>query len=98
MIRVEMPAHLRTLAKVDGEVQVEIAGQATIRSVLDALEASYPALLGTIRDQVSGQRRPFLRFFVCLEDWSHDSMDAPLPATIVGGLEPLIVLGAIAGG
>jgi molybdopterin synthase sulfur carrier subunit len=98
MIRVEMPAHLRTLAKVDGEVQVEIAGQATICSVLDALEASYPALLGTIRDQVSGQRRPFLRFFVCSEDWSHDSMDTPLPAAVVGGSEPLIVLGAIAGG
>ena len=93
-----MPAHLRTLAKVDGEVQVEIAGQATIRSILDALEARYPALLGTIRDQVSGQRRPFLRFFVCSEDWSHDSMDTPLPQAVVGGLEPLIVLGAIAGG
>ena len=93
-----MPAHLRTLAKVEGEVQVEIAGPATIRLVLDALEARYPALLGTIRDQVSGQRRPFLRFFVCSEDWSHDSMDTLLPEAVVGGLEPLIVLGAIAGG
>jgi molybdopterin synthase sulfur carrier subunit len=98
MIRVELPQHLRTLAKVGREVEVEINGQATLRSVLDALEASYPMLRGTIRDHVTQQRRPFLRFFACEEDLSHESPDAPLPDAIVSGKEPLVVLGAIAGG
>jgi len=98
MIRVELPSHLRTLAKVDGEVQLDVQGQVTLRSVLDALEARYPMLRGTIRDQVSGQRRPFLRFFACGEDLSHESPDAPLPDAVVSGAEPLLVLGAIAGG
>jgi len=98
MIRVELPSHLRTLAKVDGEVQLDVQGQVTLRSVLDALEARYPMLRGTIRDQVSGQRRPFLRFFACEEDLSHESPDALLPDAVVTGAEPLLVLGAIAGG
>jgi molybdopterin synthase sulfur carrier subunit len=98
MIRVEIPQHLRTLAKVGREVQLEINGQATLRSVLDALEASYPMLRGTIRDHVTQQRRPFLRFFACEEDLSHESPDAPLPESVVSGKEPLVVLGAIAGG
>jgi len=98
MIRVELPQHLRTLAKVGREVQLEINGQATLRSVLDALEASYPMLRGTIRDHVTQQRRPFLRFFACEEDLSHESPDAPLPESVVSGKEPLVVLGAIAGG
>ena len=98
MIRVELPSHLRTLAKVDGEVQLDVQGQVTLRSVLDALEARYPMLRGTIRDQVSGQRRPFLRFFACEEDLSHESPDALLPDAVATGAEPLLVLGAIAGG
>jgi molybdopterin synthase sulfur carrier subunit len=98
MIRVELPSHLRTLAKVDGEVQLDVQGQVTLRSVLDALEARYPMLRGTIRDHVSGQRRPFLRFFACEEDLSHESPDAPLPDAVASGAEPLVVLGAIAGG
>ena len=98
MIRVELPAHLRTLAKVAGEVEIEVAGQATLRSVLDALEASYPVLLGTIRDHVTQQRRPFLRFFACEEDLSHESPDAPLPEAIATGAEPFLLVGAIAGG
>ena len=98
MIRVELPSHLRTLAKVDREVQLDVQGQVTLRSVLDALEARYPMLRGTIRDQVSGQRRPFLRFFACEEDLSHESPDAPLPDAVASGAEPLLVLGAIAGG
>jgi hypothetical protein len=98
MIRVELPQHLRTLAKVGREVQLEINGQATLRSVLDALEASYPMLRGTIRDHVTQQRRPFLRFFACEEDLSHESPDAPLPDAVISGKEPLVVLGAIAGG
>ncbi len=96
MIRVELPAHLRTLARVEGEALVE-AG-ATIGSVLDALEQQYPALLGTIRDQVSGARRPFLRFFACQEDLSHGGMEQSLPEKVLRGEEPLIILGAIAGG
>src|SRR5947208_13742444 len=98
MIRVILPQHLRTLAHVDAEVAVEVKDQATLRSVLDALEASYPMLRGTIRDHVTQQRRPFLRFFACEEDLSHESPDAPLPDAVVSGKEPLVVLGAIAGG
>lgn len=98
MIRVLLPPHLRTLAKLKDEVELEVAGPATLRSVLDALEARYPVLRGTIRDHVTLQRRPFLRFFACEEDLSHESPDAPLPEAVVSGKEPLIVLGAIAGG
>ncbi|MGH9562571.1 MAG: MoaD/ThiS family protein [Terracidiphilus sp.] len=98
MIRVVLPAHLRTLAKVDSEVQVDVAGPVTTRSVLDALEARYPVLRGTIRDHVTLQRRAFLRFFVCSEDWSLESPDAPLPQAVVSGAEPFFVIGAIAGG
>jgi molybdopterin synthase sulfur carrier subunit len=98
MIRVVLPQHLRTLARVSGEVTVEVQGQATPRSVLDALEASYPMLRGTIRDHVTQQRRPFLRFFVCQEDWSHESTDTPLPKEIASGAEPFLIIGAIAGG
>jgi molybdopterin converting factor small subunit len=98
MIRVELPAHLRRLAHIDGEVKLELQGPATLRSVLDALEASYPVLRGTIRDHVTQQRRPFLRFFACQEDLSHDSPDTPLPDAIANGKEPLLIIGAIAGG
>ena len=98
MIRVILPAHLRTLAHIDGEVKLEIEGQATQRSVLDALEASYPALRGTIRDHVTRERRPFLRFFACEQDLSHEAPDAPLPEAVATGAEPLLVIGAIAGG
>ena len=98
MIRVVLPPHLRTLAHVGSEVTVEVEGQATLRLVLDELEARYPMLRGTIRDHITLQRRPFLRFFACEQDLSHDSPDAPLPDAIVSGKEPLIVLGAIAGG
>jgi hypothetical protein len=98
MIRVELPQHLRTLAHVKGEVQVKVEGAVTLRSVLDALEAQYPMLRGTIRDHETLQRRPFLRFFACEEDWSHQSPDAPLPEAVASGKEPLLVIGAIAGG
>lgn len=98
MIRLILPPHLRTLAHVRGDVEVEVKGEVTLRSVLDALEARYPMLRGTIRDHVTQQRRPFLRFFACQEDLSHDSPDAPLPEAVASGKEPLIVLGAIAGG
>lgn len=98
MIRVVLPQHLRTLAKVSGEVKLEVAGRATQRSVLDALEASYPMLCGTIRDHVTQQRRPFLRFFACEEDLSHESPDAPLPDAVASGAEPFLIVGAIAGG
>ncbi|MDE3110124.1 MAG: MoaD/ThiS family protein [Acidobacteriota bacterium] len=98
MIRVVIPAHLRTLAKVDSEVQLDVAGPVTTRSVLDALEVRYPVLRGTIRDHVTLQRRAFLRYFVCSEDWSLESPDAPLPDAIVSGSEPFYVIGAIAGG
>jgi len=98
MVRVELPAHLRALAHVKGEVTVEVAGTVCILSVLDALEAKYPMLEGTIRDHGTRQRRPFLRFFVCSEDWSHDPPDKLLPEEIVTGKEPLLVVGAIAGG
>jgi molybdopterin synthase sulfur carrier subunit len=98
MIRVILPAHLRILAKVSGEVQLEVEGPITQRSVLDALEARYPMLLGTIRDQVTHQRRPFVRFFACEEDLSHESPDAPLPEAVAKGAEPFLLVGAIAGG
>jgi hypothetical protein len=98
MIRVVLPQHLRTLAGVSGEVQLEVEGRATLRSVLDALEARYPMLCGTIRDHVTQQRRPFLRFFACEEDLSHDPPDSPLPDDVVSGKEPLLIIGAIAGG
>ncbi len=98
MIRVELPYHLRTLARVNGEVDLDVEGPITQRSVLDALEAAYPMLRGTIRDHVTGLRRPFLRFFACGEDLSHEAPDAPLPDAIATGTEPLLVLGALAGG
>ncbi len=98
MIRVVLPQHLRTLAHVTGEVQLEVEGQPTTRSVLDALEARYPMLCGTIRDHVTHQRRPFLRFFACEEDLSHDPPDNPLPEAVVTGKEPFLIIGAIAGG
>jgi hypothetical protein len=98
MIRVILPPHLRTLAKISGEVTLEVGGRATQRSVLDALEAQYPMLCGTIRDHVTQQRRPFLRFFACEEDLSHESPDAALPEAVVRGSEPFLIIGAIAGG
>ena len=98
MIRVVFPAHLRTLARVDGEVALDVKGQATQRSVLDELEARYPMLRGTIRDHVTQQRRPFLRFFACDRDLSHEPPDAPLPDVVTSGAEPFFVVGAIAGG
>jgi hypothetical protein len=98
MIRVILPAHLRTLAKAGSEVKLEIEGPVTQRSVLDALEARYPMLRGTIRDQVTQKRRPFVRFFACEQDVSHESPDAPLPEAIANGAEPFLLVGAIAGG
>lgn len=98
MIRVLLPAHLRTLAQISGEVKVDVKGTATQRSVLDAVEARYPMLQGTIRDHVTRQRRPFLRFFACGEDWSHESPDAPLPEAVVSEAEPFLVIAAVAGG
>jgi molybdopterin synthase sulfur carrier subunit len=98
MIRVAMPVHLRTLAGVNGDVTVQVDGQVTRQKVLDALEAQYPMLRGTIRQHVSGERRPFLRFFACGEDVTHKSPDAPLPPEIALGAEPLYIIGAIAGG
>ena len=98
MIRVVLPQHLRTLARVGGEVEIDVKGQVTLRSVLDALENAYPVLRGTIRDHDTQQRRAFLRFFVCEQDWSHESVDAPLPEPVATGREPLLVIGAIAGG
>ena len=100
MIRIVLPAHLRTLARVDGEVALDVPGPGpvTLRSVLDVLEARYPTLGGTIRQYGSGARRPLLRFFACGEDWSHESPDQPLPAAVVSGDEPLLVVGAVAGG
>lgn len=97
-IRVELPQHLRTLAQVGREVQLEVQAPVTLRSVLDALEATYPMLRGTIRDHVTQQRRAFLRFFACEEDLSHESPDAPLPDAVVSGKEPFLIIGAIAGG
>ena len=98
MITVVLPAHLRTLARVSGDVQLEVAGPVTQRSVLDALEELYPMLQGTIRDHVTRQRRPFVRFFACQEDLSHESPDAPLPDPVATGAEPFFIVGAIAGG
>ena len=98
MIRVELPQHLRTLAQISGEVRLEVAAPVTQRSVLDALEARYPMLQGTIRDHVTKLRRPFLRFFACQEDLSHAPPDAPLPDAVASGTEPLLIIGAIAGG
>ena len=97
-IRVMLPQHLRTLAHVGTEVSIEVEGAITLRSVLDALEAAYPILRGTILDHVTLQRRPFLRFFACEEDLSHDPPETPLPAAVVSGAEPFIIIGAIAGG
>jgi molybdopterin synthase sulfur carrier subunit len=98
MITVVLPAHLRTLARVTGDVHLEVTGPITQRSILDALEDRYPALRGTIRDHVTLQRRPFVRFFACEQDLSHDSPDAPLPDAVASGAEPFLVVGAIAGG
>jgi molybdopterin synthase sulfur carrier subunit len=98
MIRVTLPAHLRKLARVDGEVKLDVDGQVTQRSVLDALEARYPMLRGTIRDHVTQRRRAFVRFFACGDDLSHESPDAPLPDAIATGAEPFMIVGAIAGG
>jgi hypothetical protein len=98
MIRVVLPAHLRTLARVNGEVKLEISGPVTQRALLDALERSYPALRGTIRDHGAEQRRAFLRFFACEQDLSNDPPDAPLPEEVVSGAEPFLIVGAMAGG
>jgi sulfur-carrier protein len=98
MIRVVLPTHLRKLARVDGEVQLEVEGRVTQRSVLDALEARYPMLRGTIRDHTTLRRRPFVRFFACQEDLSNEVPDAPLPEAVAAGVEPFLVVGAMAGG
>jgi len=98
MIRVVLPFHLRTLARVDGEVKIEVSGQVTQRAVLDALEASYPTLRGTIRDRDTKKRRAMVRFFACGEDLSNEQPDAPLPEAVVRGVEPYLVVGAMAGG
>ena len=98
MIRIELPVHLRTLARIDGDVVVDVRGQVTQRSVLDAIEARYPMLGGTIRDYPTQQRRPYLRFFACAQDVSHEPPDAPLPAAVASGEEAFMVVGAIAGG
>ena len=98
MIRVLLPPHLRTLARVDGEVTLQVEGQVTLRSVLEALEATYPVLRGTIRDHVTLRRRPFVRFFACEQDLSQDPPDTPLPAPIATGAEPFLIIGALAGG
>jgi hypothetical protein len=98
MIRVVLPAHLRALARVEGEVRLDVDGRATQRGVLDALEARYPALRGTIRDQSTSQRRAFVRFFACEQDLSHEPPDAPLPDAVARGAEPFLVVGAMAGG
>ena len=98
MIRIVLPAHLRTLAKVSDEVTVDVDRHATVGSVLDALEQRYPVLRGTIRDHVTHKRRPFVRFFACEEDLSHEAPDAPLPEAVVNGTEPFLIVGAMAGG
>ncbi len=98
MIRVVLPPHLRSLAQLEGEVALEVEGKPTVHSILDALEARYPVLRGTIRDHVTQQRRPFVRFFACQEDLSHEPPDAPLPDAVAAGTEPLFVIGAMAGG
>ena len=98
MVRVILPQHLRTLAKVSGEVTLDIAAPVTVDSVLDALESQYPMLRGTIRDHVTKRRRPFIRFFACEQDLSHESTDSPLPTAVASGAEPLLIVGAMAGG
>jgi len=98
VIRVVLPAHLRTLARVDGEVRLQVTGPVTQRAVLDSLEAQYPVLCGTIRDRHTGRRRAFVRFFACEQDLSHDPPDAPLPDAVAAGTEPLLIVGAMAGG
>ena len=98
MIRIVLPVHLRTLAHVDGEVTLDVRGQVTQRSVLDALEARYPVLRGTIRDHITRQRRPFIRFFACEQDLSHEQVDIPLPHAVMKGIEPFLIVGAMAGG
>ena len=98
MIRVVLPHHLRTLARVGAEVQVEVTGAVTPRTILDAVEAEYPMLRGTLRDHVTLERRPFLRFFACKQDFSHQSPDAILPEAVASGIEPFLVIGAVAGG
>ena len=98
MIRIVLPSHLRSLAQIPGEVQLDVAGAVTSRSILDALEARYPMLRGTLRDHVTRQRRPFLRFFACREDLSHEPPDAPVPEAVASGVEPFCIVGAIAGG
>ncbi len=98
MIRVVLPAHLRTLARVDGEATVEVENEVTLRAVLDAIETRYPVLRGAIRDQVTKQRRPYVRFFACRHDLSLESPDSPLPEAVITGAEPLLIVGAIAGG
>jgi sulfur-carrier protein len=97
-VRVRLPAHLRTIARLEGEVELRVEGRPTQRTVLDALEARYPRLRGTIRDAATSRRRPFVRFFACEEDLSHESPDAPLPEAVVTGAEPLLIVGAMAGG
>jgi sulfur-carrier protein len=98
MIRVVLPVHLRTLARVDGEVELQVDGPATVGTVLNALEANYPVLRGTVRDQVTLRRRPFVRFFACEEDWSHEPPEARLPEAVAKGAEPFLIIGAMAGG
>ncbi|HZE31171.1 MAG TPA: MoaD/ThiS family protein [Actinoallomurus sp.] len=98
MIRVVLPAHLRTLAEVSGEVELEVTGEANLSSVLDAIEARFPMLRGTIRDQETGRRRAFIRFYACEQDLSHDPPDTPLPRSVAAGAEPFLVVGAMAGG
>ncbi len=98
MIRVVLPVHLRTLARIDGEVQLQVPGPGTLGSVLDALEERFPVLQGSIRDHVSLKRRPFVRFFACEQDWSHQPYDTVLPEPVVAGREPLLIIGAMAGG
>ncbi len=98
MIRVELPAHLRTLARVSGEIAFDLGEPATLRAILDAIEARYPVLLGTIRDRETHVRRPFVRFFACRGDLSHGAVDTPLPAAVRDGSEPLLIVGAMAGG
>ncbi len=98
MIRVVLPPHLKSLARIEGEVRLHVAGEATQRSVVDALEARYPMLCGTIRDHQTKRRRAFIRFFACMEDLSHEALDAPLPDAVIAGTEPYVILGAVAGG
>lgn len=98
MVRVILPAHLRTLARLNGEVDLAVEGPVTQRRILDALEARYPMLRGTIRDHGGERRRPFIRFFACEQDWSHESPDAPLPDAVANGIEPFLIVGAMAGG